>query len=161
MNKILSIALLGCAVLAGRPGSDLRVVRDIRLENLKRDHSGKSIHFVDSNSSYGQGVLLDVTEKNIIISELGSPVSYDHSGIDHVFVDPEMKELAMVIGLGTLGGLAGYLGIIRDTFPGWKMGWRIFFPDAKTIPKFTFLHTFLCTMSLYFHIFHEKYKSLQ
>jgi len=112
MNKILSIALVGCAILAGQPGSDLRVVRDIRLENLKRDHSGKSIHFVDSNSRHGQGILLDVTEKNIIISEFGSPVSYDHSGIDHVFIDPEMKELAMVIGLGALGGLAGYLGII-------------------------------------------------
>lgn len=112
MNKILSIALLSCAVLAGQPTSNLRVVRDIRLENLKRDHSGRSIHFVDSNSRHGQGILLDVTDKSIIISELGSPVSYDHSGIDHVFVDPEMKEMAMVIGLGALGGLAGYLGII-------------------------------------------------
>ena len=112
MHQILLIIFLSFTVITAESGSGIEVAKDIRLENLKRDHSGKFISFMNSDMETGQGILLDVTDKNIIISEDGARVPYDHSDIDHVFVDPEIEELAMVFCLGTLGGIAGYLGII-------------------------------------------------
>ena len=99
-------------LLMGQLSSDLITVRDIRLENLKRDYSGKTIRFVDSKSVSNKGILLDVTDENIIISKSGSPTHFNHSKIKYVFIDPKKKELAMVIGLTALGGVSGYLGIM-------------------------------------------------
>ena len=112
MHQILLIIFISLTVITAESGSNIEVAKDIRLENLKRDHSGKFISFMNSDMETGQGILLDVTDKNIIISEDGARVPYDHSDIDHVFVDPEIEELAMVFCLGALGGIAGYLGII-------------------------------------------------
>ena len=112
MKKTLFITISISTLLMGQLSSDLITVRDIRLENLKRDYSGKTIRFVDSKSVSNKGILLDVTDENIIISKSGSPIPFNHSKIKYVFVDPKKKELAMVIGLTALGGISGYLGII-------------------------------------------------
>ena len=112
MKKTLFITISISTLLTGQLSSDLITVRDIRLENLKRDYSGKTIRFVDSKSVSNRGILLDVTDENIIISKSGSPTPFNHSKIKYVFVDPKKKELAMVIGLTALGGISGYLGII-------------------------------------------------
>ena len=112
MHQILLIIFLSFTVITAESGSGIEVAKDIRLENLKRDHSGKFISFMNSDMKTGKGILLDITDENIIISEDGAPISYDHSDIDHVFVNPEVEELAMVFCLGALGGIAGYLGII-------------------------------------------------
>ena len=112
MKKTLFITISISTLLTGQLNSDLITVRDIRLENLKRDYSGKTIRFVDSKSVSNKGILLDVTDENIIISKSGSPTPFNHSKIKYVFVDPKKKELAMVIGLTALGGISGYLGII-------------------------------------------------
>ena len=112
MKKTLFITISISTLLMGQVSSDLITVRDIRLDNLKRDYSGKAIRFVDSKSVSNKGILLDVTDENIIISKSGSPTPFNHSKIKYVFVDPKKKELAMVIGLTALGGISGYLGII-------------------------------------------------
>ena len=112
MKKSLFITISISTLLTGQLSSDLITVRDIRLENLKRDYSGKTIRFVDSKSVSNKGILLDVTDENIIISKSGSTIPFNHSKIKYVFVDPKKKELAMVIGLTALGGISGYLGII-------------------------------------------------
>ena len=112
MKKTLFITISISTLLMGQLSSDLITVRDIRLENLKRDYSGKTIRFVDSKSVSNKGILLDVTDENIIISKSGSPTPFNHSKIKYVFIDPKKKELAMVIGLTALGGISGYLGII-------------------------------------------------
>ena len=112
MKKTLFITISISTLLTGQLSSDLITVRDIRLENLKRDYSGKTIRFVDSKSVSNKGILLDVTDENIIISKSGSPIPFNHSKIKYVFVDPKKKELAMVIGLTALGGISGYLGVI-------------------------------------------------
>ena len=112
MKKTLFIAISISTLLMGQISSDLITVRDIRLDNLKRDYSGKAIRFVDSKSVSHKGILLDVTDENIIISKSGSPKSFNHSKIKYVFIDPKKKELAMVIGLTALGGMSGYLGIM-------------------------------------------------
>ena len=112
MKKTIFITISLSTLLIGQLSSDLITVRDIRLENLKRDYSGKTIRFVDSESVSNKGILLDVTHENIIISKSGSPVPFNHSKIKYVFIDPKKKELAMVIGLTALGGMSGYLGIM-------------------------------------------------
>ena len=112
MKKTLFIAISISTLLMGQISSDLITVRDIRLDNLKRDYSGKAIRFVDSKSVSNKGILLDVTDENIIISKSGSPIPFNHSKIKYVFVDPKKKEMAMVIVLTALGGISGYLGII-------------------------------------------------
>ena len=112
MKKTLFITISISTLLTGQLSSDLITVRDIRLENLKRDYSGKAIRFVDSKSVSNKGILLDITDENIIISKSGSPVPFNHSKIKYVFIDPKKKELAMVIGLTALGGISGYLGVI-------------------------------------------------
>ena len=112
MKKTLFITINISTLLMGQLSSDLVTVRDIRLENLKRDYYGKTIRFVDSKSVSNKGILLDVTDENIIISKSGSPKPFNHSKIKYVFVDPKKKELAMVIGLTALGGISGYLGVI-------------------------------------------------
>ena len=112
MKKTLFIAISISTLLMGQISSDLITVRDIRLDNLKRDYSGKAIRFVDSKSVSNKGILLDVTDENIIISKSGSPVPFNHSKIKYVFIDPKKKELAMVIGLTALGGISGYLGVM-------------------------------------------------
>jgi hypothetical protein len=112
MHQILLIVFISLTVITAESGSGLQVAKDIRLENLKRDHSGRFISFVNSNKESGGGILLDVTSKDIIISKDGRQFHYDHSNIDYVFVDPEIEELIMVLGLGVLGGISGYFGII-------------------------------------------------
>ena len=112
MKKTLFITISISTLLMGQVSSDLITVRDIRLDNLKRDYSGKAIRFVDSKSVSNKGILLDVTDENIIISKSGSPVPFNHSKIKYVFIDPKKKELAMVIGLTALGGISGYLGVM-------------------------------------------------
>ena len=72
MKKTLFIAISISTLLMGQISSDLITVRDIRLDNLKRDYSGKAIRFVDSKSVSNKGILLDVTDENIIISKSGN-----------------------------------------------------------------------------------------
>ena len=62
MKKTLFITISISTLLMGQISSDLITVRDIRLDNLKRDYSGKSIRFVDSKSVSNKGILLDVTD---------------------------------------------------------------------------------------------------
>ena len=69
MHQILLIIFLSLTVITAESGSAIQVAKDIRLENLKRDHSGKFISFMNSDMETGQGILLDVTDKNIIISD--------------------------------------------------------------------------------------------
>jgi hypothetical protein len=112
MNKFLFSLLLGCAVLQAQPGINLQAVRDIRLQNLKRDYTGTTIRFVVPGSTSVMGVLSDVTDKNFIISHNGSPAVYSHENIDYIFIDPGFTGKLMAFGVGLIGGAGGYMGVI-------------------------------------------------
>ena len=112
MNKFLFSILLGCAVLAAQPGVNFQAVRDIRLQNLKRDYTGSTIRFIVPGSVSVMGVLKDVTDKNFIISHNGSPAVYSHEEINYIFIDPGFTGKLMAFGVGLLGGTAGYMGVI-------------------------------------------------
>ena len=43
-------------------------VRKIRLENFKDNYKGKSIRFTDENSRVVEGVLMEVTDSDFVIS---------------------------------------------------------------------------------------------
>ena len=112
MNKFIFSILLGCAVLAAQPGVNFQAVRDIRLQNLKRDYTGSTIRFIIPGSISVMGVLKDVTDKNFIISHNGSPAVYSHEEINYIFIDPGFTGKLMAFGVGLLGGAAGYMGVI-------------------------------------------------
>ena len=112
MNKFLFSLLLGCALLAAQPGINNRAVRDIRLQNLKRDYTGSTIRFNVPGSISVVGVLKDVTDKNFIISHNGSPAVYSHEEINYIFIDPGFTGKLMAFGVGLIGGAAGYMGVI-------------------------------------------------
>ena len=112
MNKFIFSILLGCAVLAAQPGVNFQAVRDIRLQNLKRDYTGSTIRFIIPGSTSVMGVLKDVTDKNFIISHNGSPAVYSHEEINYIFIDPGFTGKLMAFGVGLLGGAAGYMGVI-------------------------------------------------
>ena len=112
MNKFLFSILLGCAVLAAQPGVNFQAVRDIRLQNLKRDYTGSAIRFIIPGSISVMGVLKDVTDKNFIISHNGSPAVYSHEEINYIFIDPGFTGKLMAFGVGLLGGTAGYMAVI-------------------------------------------------
>ena len=112
MNKFIFSILLGCAVLTAQPGVNFQAVRDIRLQNLKRDYTGSTIRFIIPGSTSVMGVLKDVTDKNFIISHNGSPAVYSHEEINYIFIDPGFTGKLMAFGVGLLGGTAGYMAVI-------------------------------------------------
>ena len=123
MNKLLLSLLLGCAVLAAQPGINLQAVRDIRLQNLKRDYTGSTIRFIVPGSISVMGVLKDVTDKNFIISHNGSPAVYSHKKIDYIFIDPGFTGKVMAFGVGIIGGAASYMAVIiakKNADASWK-----------------------------------------
>ena len=123
MNKFLFSILLGCAVLQAQPGINLQAVRDIRLQNLKRDYTGSTIRFIVPGSTSVMGVLKDVTDKNFIISHNGTPAVYSHENIDYIFIDPGFTGKLMAFGVGLIGGAGGYMGVIiakKNANASWK-----------------------------------------
>ena len=147
MYKFLLSLLLGCTVLQAQPGINLQAVRDIRLQNLKRDYAGSTIRFIIPGSTSVMGVLEDVTDKNFIISHNGSPAVYSHEKIDYVFIDPGFTGKLMAFGVGLVGGSAGYMAVIiskKNANASWKgvvsslglalggrIGFKTFFKPTK------------------------------
>ena len=112
MNKFVFIILLGCVSIKAQPSINIQAVRDVRLQNLKRDYTGSTIRFVVPGSTSVMGVLKNVTEKSFIISHNGSPAVYSHKKINYVFIDPSFTGKLMAIGVGLIGGAASYMAVI-------------------------------------------------
>ena len=87
-------------------------VRKIRLENFKENYKGKSVRFTDKNSRVVEGVLMEVTDSDFVISIEGKATLYDHKNINMVYLPPVSEDLYMVFGISILGGPAGYVATI-------------------------------------------------
>ncbi len=123
MIKFLFGLLISCTVLQAQPGINIQAVRDIRLQNLKRDYTGSTVRFIVPGSTSVMGVLKDVTDKNFIISHNGSPAVYGHEKINYVFIDPGFTGKLMAFGVGLIGGAAGYMAVIiakKNANGSWK-----------------------------------------
>ena len=147
MIKFFFSILLGCAILQAQSGINLQAVRDIRLQNLKRDYTGSTIRFIVPGSISVMGVLKDVTDKSFIISHNGSPAVYAHEEINYVFIDPGFTGKLMAFGVGLIGGAAGYMAVIiakKNANASWKgvvsslgfalggrMGFKTFYKPIK------------------------------
>ena len=100
-----------------------RTIRQIRLENLKKNYSGKSIRFLDKNQKIIQGVLVNITKNDFILYINNSNQSFSHEHVDFVFYDPEIQDFLMVSGLGLILGTSGYLGLMINN------------PESGTVSK--------------------------
>ena len=87
-------------------------VRKIRLENFRENYRGESVRFMDENSNVIEGVLMEVTDSDFVISINGNAGFYGHKNINIVYLPPVSEDLYMVFGMSILGGLAGYVATI-------------------------------------------------
>ena len=87
-------------------------VRKIRLDNFRENHKGKNVRFTDKNSRVVEGVLMEVTDSDFVISIEGRASFYNHKNINMVYLPPVSEDLYMVFGISILGGLAGYVATI-------------------------------------------------
>ena len=87
-------------------------MRKIRLENFKKNYKGKNIRFQDENSRIIEGVLIEITDSDFVVSIDNSAAFYSHESIDVVYLPPVSEDFYMVLGISVLGGLAGYVATI-------------------------------------------------
>ena len=122
-------------------------VRKIRLENLKENYRGESIRFIAENSNVVEGVLMEVTDSDFVISINGNAAFYSHKKINIIYLPPVSEDLYMVFGMSILGGLAGYVATIVahphpnngtslsistiGTFLGFVLGKKTFYKPQK------------------------------
>ena len=60
-------------------------VRKIRIENLKENYIGESIRFIAENSNVVEGVLMEVTDSDFVISINGNAAFYSHKKINIIY----------------------------------------------------------------------------
>ncbi len=99
-------------LLYGQIEIDSEIVRKIRLDNFKKNHLGKTIRFTADNSKQIQGVLIDVTNKDFVLSINQNNAFFDHESISCVILPPVTSDLYITFGVAILGGLAGYAATI-------------------------------------------------
>ena len=87
-------------------------VRKIRLENFKDNYKGKSIRFTDENSRVVDGVLIEITDSDFVISINNESTFFSHKNINTVYIPPAPEDFYMVLGISVLGGLTGYVATI-------------------------------------------------
>jgi hypothetical protein len=93
-------------------------VRNIRLENFKNNYKGQTIRFTDQNSRVVEGVLMEITNTDFVISINNSAAFYSHKNIDFVHLPPVFEDFYITAGISVLGGIAGYVAtIIAHPYP--------------------------------------------
>ena len=93
-------------------------VRNIRLENFKNNYKGQTIRFTDQNSRIVEGILMEITESDFVLSINNSATFYSHKNVDFVYLPPESEDFYITASISILGGVAGYLAtIITHPYP--------------------------------------------
>ena len=110
-NHIIFIAIL-CSCVFTQSNTNIETVRKIRLENLKRNYLHKEIRFYIPGKISVTGRLLNVTDKNFIISEKSTPSTYSHENVNFIYVDPTFKDLIMVFSISALSGISSYMAVL-------------------------------------------------
>lgn len=113
--KILTKIFFPCflfSCLTGQVETNSDQVRKIRLENFKNNYKGKTIRFTSEGSKIVQGVLVNITEQDFVISVNKSAKFYKHKNVDFVYLPPVSEDLYITASLSALGGIAGYVALI-------------------------------------------------
>ena len=121
VKPTILIASLVFSTAFGQIRTNSEEVRKIRLDNFKDNYKGQTIRFTSGKSKIIEGVLMDVTDSDFVISINNSSAFYSHKSINTVYLPPVLEDFYMVTGLSVLGGLAGYAAMII-TYPKPKNG---------------------------------------
>ena len=102
----------------GQKETNSNEVRNIRLENFKNNYKGQTIRFTDQNSRVVEGVLMEITDTDFVISINNSAAFYSHENVDFVYLPPVSEDFYITASISILGGIAGYVAtIIAHPYP--------------------------------------------
>ena len=96
----------------GQGETNSKEVRNIRLENFKNNYKGQVIRFTDENSRIIEGLLMEITDTDFVISINNSAAFYSHKNVDFVFLPPVLEDFYITASISILGGITGYLAMI-------------------------------------------------
>ena len=82
MKKQLLWTALMFSFAFSQIAADSYKIRKIRLENFKENYKGESIRFMDENSNVVEGVLMEVTDSDFVVSVKGNAAFYGHKDIN-------------------------------------------------------------------------------
>ena len=102
----------------GQKETNSNEVRNIRLENFKNNYKGQTIRFTDQNSRIVEGVLMEITDTDFVMSINNSAAFYSHENVDFVYLPPVSEDFYITASISILGGIAGYVAtIIAHPYP--------------------------------------------
>ena len=102
----------------GQKETNSNEVRNIRRENFKNNYKGQTIRFTDQNSRIVEGVLMEITDTDFVISINNSAAFYSHGNVDFVYLPPVSEDFYITGSISILGGIAGYVAmIIAHSYP--------------------------------------------
>jgi len=110
-TKIL-LASLVFSFAFGQQKTNSKEVRNIRLENFKNNYKGQTIRFTDQNSRVVEGLLMEITDTDFVISINNSAAFYSHENVDFVYLPPVSEDFYITASISILGGIAGYVAMI-------------------------------------------------
>ena len=87
-------------------------IRNIRLENFKNNYKGQTIRFTDQNSRIVEGILMEITDTDFVMSINSSAAFYSHENVDFVYLPPVSEDFYITASISILGGIAGYVATI-------------------------------------------------
>ena len=110
-TKILLTSLV-FSFTFGQRETNSKEVRNIRLENFKNNYKGQTIRFTDQNSRVVEGLLMEITDTDFVISINNSAAFYSHENVDFVYLPPVSEDFYITASISILGGIAGYVAMI-------------------------------------------------
>ena len=114
----LFLIILVFSFTYGQKETNSNEVRNIRLENFKNNYKGKTIRFTDQNSRVVEGVLMEITDTDFVMSINNSAAFYSHENVDFVYLPPVSEDFYITGSISILGGIAGYVAtIIAHPYP--------------------------------------------
>ena len=94
-------------------GSNPTTIKQIQIENLNKNYKGKKIRLVDPiQSQSATGILLKVTDNDIILSIEDSRTAFQHDNINCFYLEPEGPDYFIASGVSILSAAAHYLALI-------------------------------------------------
>tara|TARA_B100000963_G_scaffold327993_1_gene316188 strand:+ start:177 stop:641 length:465 start_codon:yes stop_codon:yes gene_type:complete len=116
MKLFLTSLILSFAF--GQKNTNSDEVRNIRLENFKNNYTGQTIRFTDKNSRVVEGVLMEITDTDFVISINNSTTFCSHENVEFVYIPPVSEDFFITASISILGGIAGYVAtIITHPYP--------------------------------------------
>ena len=114
----LFLIILVFSFTYGQKETNSNEVRNIRLENFKNNYKGQTIRFTDQNSRVVEGVLMEITNTDFVMSINNSAAFYSHENVDFVYLPPVSEDFYITASISILGGIAGYVAtIIAHPYP--------------------------------------------